>query len=175
MPKRFYTSPHPWSSTWHRSTVYWTCFFSKDTVKTLCQNTNKQAAKNFAKGKKYTCTDGTIEENCKFLGLVLFVALVPRRPISDFCQGTTFSPCPFLERWWPGTDSEKSLGTVTLSDSEEETNDRKKGTAEYDSWFRVKPLLDAVHAACQSFYHPNKNLSIDERMVASKAKTGMTQ
>ena len=54
-------------------------------------------------------------------------------------------------------------------------NDRKKGTPDHDKLFRTKPLMDEIRTACQAHYHPRKELAVDERMVATKAKTGMTQ
>ncbi|KAF7648308.1 hypothetical protein LDENG_00159270 [Lucifuga dentata] len=57
----------------------------------------------------------------------------------------------------------------------DEENERKRGTADYDSLFCTRPLLDSIRTACQAYYHPRKELAIDERMVATKAKTGMTQ
>jgi len=51
----------------------------------------------------------------------------------------------------------------------------KKGTEGYDNFFRLKPLMDTIKTACQAFYHPHRDLAVEERMVASKAKTGMTQ
>ncbi len=54
-------------------------------------------------------------------------------------------------------------------------NDRKRGTAEHDRLFRVKPLMDTIHQACKSIYHPRRNVAVDERMVACKANTGMRQ
>ncbi|XDV17603.1 hypothetical protein PO909_023437 [Leuciscus waleckii] len=59
--------------------------------------------------------------------------------------------------------------------AEDVVNDSKKGTSDHDPLFRLKPLMTEIKAACKSFYQPNKNLVIDERMVATKAKTGMTQ
>ncbi|XP_039521796.1 piggyBac transposable element-derived protein 4-like [Pimephales promelas] len=40
---------------------------------------------------------------------------------------------------------------------------------------RRKPLMDSIRLACKSIYHPKRNLTVDERMVACKAHTGMTQ
>ncbi|KAF3837717.1 hypothetical protein F7725_009485 [Dissostichus mawsoni] len=63
-----------------------------------------------------------------------------------------------------------------LSDPDEDVqNDSKKGTPDHDRLFRLRPLIDTIKAACKAFYHPHKYLFVDERMVASKAKTGMTQ
>ena len=40
--------------------------------------------------------------------------------------------------------------------------------------FRVKPLMDIIRNASQAFDHPCRTLAGDERIVAAKAKTGMT-
>ncbi|KAL7884563.1 hypothetical protein AOLI_G00073330 [Acnodon oligacanthus] len=65
-----------------------------DAAETICQNTNKQAAKNMAKGKKYKWTDVVVEEFYKFLGIIMFTALVPLNHISDFGGGITSSLFP---------------------------------------------------------------------------------
>jgi len=64
-----------------------------------------------------------------------------------------------------------------MSDPEEDVNDIKKHTQpdEYDTLFRLQPLMTEIKAACQSAYHPRKQLSIDQKMVATKARTGMIQ
>ncbi|XP_056242330.1 piggyBac transposable element-derived protein 4-like [Seriola aureovittata] len=63
-----------------------------------------------------------------------------------------------------------------LSDPDEDAeNDKKKGTPEYDPLHRLRPLYDHLRNACKAFYHPRQNVSIDERMVTTKAKTGMRQ
>lgn len=68
------------------------------------------------------------------------------------------------------------LGNLHLSDPQEDVeNDARKRTLTYDKLFRTRPLLDDICDACQAHYHPKKALAVDERMVATKAKTGMTQ
>lgn len=42
----------------------------------------------------------------------------------------------------------------------------------YDKLFHVRPLIDQLQTACQSLYHPQRELAVDERMVATKEKTG---
>ena len=65
---------------------------------------------------------------------------------------------------------------IHISDPDKDVqNDRKKGTPDHDRLFRLKPLLDTIKDACKAFYHTRQNLAIDERMVATKAHTGMTQ
>ena len=38
-----------------------------------------------------------------------------------------------------------------------------------------RPLYDNILSTCQAYYHPRRELAVDERMVVTKAKTGMTQ
>ena len=68
------------------------------------------------------------------------------------------------------------LWNILPSDPEEDKkNYEKKGTPEHDKLFRIKPLINDILSACQAYYHPRRELAVDERMVATKAKTGMTQ
>ncbi|KAJ8005295.1 hypothetical protein DPEC_G00145150 [Dallia pectoralis] len=61
-----------------------------------------------------------------------------------------------------------------MSDSAEDVlNDRKKETSDYDALFRLESLMEAIRTACEAFYHPLKNISMNERMVASRVKTKM--
>ena len=56
-----------------------------------------------------------------------------------------------------------------MSDPDEDrVNDAKKGTSAHDKLFRVKPLMCTIQNACKAFYQPRGNISVDERMVASK-------
>ncbi|KAL7395368.1 hypothetical protein ABVT39_015182 [Epinephelus coioides] len=67
-------------------------FFTDDVVKTLCQNTNKQAAKNIVQGKKYSWTDIITQEFQKFLGLNFYFALVKMNAVQDYWKtGSIFS------------------------------------------------------------------------------------
>lgn len=46
-------------------------YFDQSTIKTLCDNTNKKAARNIAAGKKINWTEITEKELCKYIGLTI--------------------------------------------------------------------------------------------------------
>lgn len=151
-------------------------YFSTDTMRTLCKNTNKQAAKKQEMGNKYKWTDVEVEELYKYLGLLIYTSFVSLPSIQDYWKKNHFMSVPF-----PATvmtrDRFRALSwNIHLSDPEEDVrNDQKKGTPQHDKLFRIQPLMDDIRNACQAHYHPRKELAVDERMVATKAKTGMTQ
>ncbi|KAM3842124.1 piggyBac transposable element-derived protein 4-like [Diretmus argenteus] len=151
-------------------------YFSVDTMKTLCKNTNKYAALNQERGRKYKWADVDVEELSKFLGLLLYTSLVSLPSLQDYWKTKHILSVPF-----PGTVMSRDrfraiLSNIHLSDPEKDVeNDAKKGTPHHDKLFRIKPLLDDIRDACKASYHPKKAPSVDERMVVTKAKTGMTQ
>ncbi len=65
------------------------------------------------------------------------------------------------------------LWNIPPSYSKEDVkNDERKGTPHYDKVL-INPFIDDICSACQASYHPHKELAVDRRMVATKAKTGV--
>uniref|UniRef100_A0A671M944 PiggyBac transposable element-derived protein domain-containing protein n=1 Tax=Sinocyclocheilus anshuiensis TaxID=1608454 RepID=A0A671M944_9TELE len=151
-------------------------FFSETAVSTLCRNTNAQAARVRAKEHKYKWTDVSISELYCYFGLLFYMAMLKLRSIRDYWrQDNLFSvsfPATIMSR-----DRYRTISwNLHMSHPDaDQDNDRKRGTAEHDRLFRVRPLMDTIRHACKAIYHPRKNLAVDERMVACKAHTGMTQ
>ncbi|XP_046874079.1 piggyBac transposable element-derived protein 4-like isoform X3 [Hypomesus transpacificus] len=151
-------------------------YFAADTLRTLCRNTNKQATINQRKGSKYQWTDIDVEELHKFLGLLMYTSLVTLPSIQDYWKQNHILSVPFPATVMPRDRFRTISWNIHLSDPEEDVkNDQLKGTQQHDKLYRVRPLMDEIRTACKAYYHPKKELSVDERMVATKAKTGMTQ
>ncbi|XDV48341.1 hypothetical protein PO909_017767 [Leuciscus waleckii] len=151
-------------------------FFSESAVSTLCHNTNAQAAKATAKGCKYKWTDVSISEMYRYIGLLFYMAMVKVSSISDYWRQSSVFSVPFPATVMSRDRYRIISWNVHMSHPDADMdNDRKRGTREHDRLFRVKPLMDTIRQACKAIYHPKRNLAVDERMVACKSHTGMTQ
>ncbi|KAI2645648.1 PiggyBac transposable element-derived protein 4 [Labeo rohita] len=151
-------------------------FFTESAVENLCHNTNAQAARAIAKGCKYKWTDVSVDDMYRYIGLIFYMATVKMSSITDYWRQDSLFSLPF-----PATvmsrDRYRTISwNVHLShpDADKE-NDRKRGTAEHDRLFRIKPLMDTIRLACKSFYHPRRNLAVNERLVACRANTGLSR
>uniref|UniRef100_A0A667XDB9 PiggyBac transposable element-derived protein domain-containing protein n=1 Tax=Myripristis murdjan TaxID=586833 RepID=A0A667XDB9_9TELE len=151
-------------------------FFDAEVLKILCINTNKNAARNLQRGRKYSWTEITPEEMKKYLGLLLYMAVLHLPKLLDLWRTKTIFQVPF-----PSTKMSRDRfmaisASLHMSDPEKDAlNDQKKGTEEYDSLHRVRPLLDMIRNRCMTVYHPKQHISVDERMVATKARISMKQ
>nr|XP_055054264.1 piggyBac transposable element-derived protein 4-like [Misgurnus anguillicaudatus] len=151
-------------------------FFPEDAVSTLCHNTNAQAARAKAKGSKYKWKDVSVTEMYRYIGLLFYMAMVKLISIRDYWRQDNVFSVPFPATVMSRERYRTISWNVHMSHPEDDkVNDRKRGTAEHDRLFRVKPLMDTIRQACINLYHPKRNLAVDERMVACKANTGMTQ
>nr|XP_023666075.1 piggyBac transposable element-derived protein 4-like [Paramormyrops kingsleyae] len=151
-------------------------FFSEDAVNTLCQNTNKQAARNVARGTKYRWVDIGVAEFYKYIGLIFYMAMMKLGHVRDYWRRNNIFSVPFPSLVMSRDRYRTISWNVHLSDPDEDRqNDAKKGTSDHDRLFRIKPLMYTIQNASKAFYHPHRCLAVDEWMVPRKGHTGMTQ
>ncbi|XP_068567600.1 piggyBac transposable element-derived protein 4-like [Cebidichthys violaceus] len=151
-------------------------FFSTTVVRKIIKNTNANAVKRKQAGMKFKWEVLTMKDFYIFLSIIVFTGLVTVHHRSDYWR----------KKWpynfqFPGDSMtrerfEAIFWSLHLSDpKEDEENDKKKNTAEYDRLFKIKPLYTQMVNACKAHFQPHQNLSIDERMVASKARISFKQ
>ncbi|KAK6301246.1 hypothetical protein J4Q44_G00293440 [Coregonus suidteri] len=151
-------------------------FFTTSVVRTIICNTNANAAKRLQSGLKFAWIPLTMRDFYIFLAILLYSGLV-----SVHERGTYWrKEWPYNFRF-PGDTMtrdrfEAIMWSLHLSKPEDdEANNTKKGTAEYDRLFKIKPLYTELTNACKSHFQPYQNISIYERMVASKARISTQQ
>uniref|UniRef100_A0A096MED2 PiggyBac transposable element-derived protein domain-containing protein n=1 Tax=Poecilia formosa TaxID=48698 RepID=A0A096MED2_POEFO len=144
--------------------------FFDEVLKLLCNNSNN-AVINHCSGRNFAWRQITIEEIKKYLGLLLYMALLELPKVSDFWRKNKIFYVPL-----PSTVMSRNRFMVISSNlhisdpAEDALNDQKKGTGDHDCLHRVRPLLEIMRNRCMAFYHPKQHLSVDYRMVATKAR-----
>ncbi len=151
-------------------------FIADKAVKVVCHHTNLNAEREHAKGKKFVWEELKSVNFLVYVGLMIYMALVKLPRVRDYWRkGSHLSvhfPASVMTR-----DRFMAISRTThMSNPEHDTeNDRKKGTPDYDPLHRLQPLYTTIRQACKALWQPRKHIAIDERMVATKAKTGLRQ
>ncbi|XP_035391616.1 piggyBac transposable element-derived protein 4-like isoform X1 [Electrophorus electricus] len=151
-------------------------FFHKEVIRTLCRNTNKYAAQRTAAGMKGQWTDIDANEMFKYLSITVYLGLVRPSCIQDLWRRDCLHSFPFPAFVMTGKRYIAISANLHMSDPAEDVRHyQRRGQPEYDRLFTLKPLQDQILTSCQAYYHPRQNISIHERMVATKARIGIKQ
>ncbi|XP_067270815.1 piggyBac transposable element-derived protein 4-like [Pseudorasbora parva] len=154
---------------------YFELFFSKSVMRTILSNTNEYGAKR-QEGKKEEWQEISVKEFKSFLALVIYMGLLKCFSLTDYWRKSHIYSLPYPAQIMTGKKFRRICAALHLSDPKlDAENDKKKGTPEYDRLCRIKPLYQDIRDACRASFHPFQNISIDERMVASKARHGLKQ
>ncbi|KAG1946326.1 piggyBac transposable element-derived protein 4-like [Pimephales promelas] len=154
---------------------YFELFFSKSVMQTIVKNTNAYGAMRH-EGKENPWEDISVKDFKTFLAMVIYMGLLKCFSLRDYWKRSDIYSLPYPAKIMTGKNFLRICAALHLSDHKlDAENDAKKGTPEYDRLSRIKPLYQDIRDACRSSFHPFQNISIDERMVASKARHGLKQ
>nr|XP_046250932.1 piggyBac transposable element-derived protein 4 [Scatophagus argus] len=150
-------------------------FFSTTVIDTLVKNTNAYGGKKH-QGQQESWHPVTRADMYSYLCLVLYMGIVPLKTLTDFWRGSKLFSLPFPASVMPSRRFLSISRILHMNDpAVEAANDQKKGTKGYDKLCKIKPLYEQILEACHTFFHPYQHISIDERMVATKARIGLKQ
>lgn len=151
-------------------------FFDAAVFRLVCENTNKNAAKNLEKGRKFIWTKISPDEMKRFIGLLLYMSVLDLPKMTDFWRQHTIFHVAFPATVMTRDRFMAILSSLHISDPEKnEENEQKKGTEDYDHLHRVRPLMKMICTNSKAIYHPRQHISVDERMVGTKARLGIKQ
>lgn len=149
-------------------------FFTSSTVKTIVRNTNSNAEKRAKAGSKFLWVPLTVAEFYSYMALVVYMGLVKAKSIADYWAQKRMYSFPYPQSVMSRARFQAISWNLHLCDlQEDEENNKKKGTPGYDRLFKIKPLYTDVLSACKKHFHPNREILVDERMVATKAGIGL--
>ncbi|XP_071402545.1 piggyBac transposable element-derived protein 3-like [Centroberyx affinis] len=151
-------------------------FFSSQILKTVVNNTNSNANKRKAEGLHHRWSPLTVQEFYIFLAVIIFSGLVHVQRRADMWRKVWPYNFRFPHEHMTRDRFETIFWSLHLCDvTEDEDNQKKRGTAGYDRLFKIKPLYQQLLTACKSLFQPGREISIDERMVAHRSMNGFQQ
>ncbi|XP_022625052.1 piggyBac transposable element-derived protein 4-like [Seriola dumerili] len=159
----------------HTPLDFFKLFFTDAVFRSLLKNTNAYGAKK-QEGSKTAWRDLTVDDLFSYLAMVVYMGLVKCSAMVDYWKGSRLYNFPLPASIISRNKFLNICRTLHISSiKDDEKNDAKRGTPEYDRLCKIKPLYNQIVKACKTHFQPGQHISIDERMVASKAKISMKQ
>lgn len=148
-------------------------FFTVEVLATICLNTNKYAWMHIMKKPTYGEKDGSWREvmpleMVKFIALLLYMGVLELPRLHMY-----WSTSPLLSGLLPSKIMSRRRFTSILAMIH--VSDPWLNSATAPKLGKVLWLLDHINERSANFFQPHRNLSVDERMVKSKARSGIRQ
>lgn len=158
-----------------RALDFFLLFFTTEVIKTVCENTNKYAWMHILGKQTYSRRDGSWEEvtpleMLRLIGLIIYMGLVevPRLHLYWRTTGTFSGLLP------PNIMRRDRFFALLAFLSVGDPEDAAAAASDGKTW-RVSWLLRHINQQSVNFFQPQRDLSVDERMVKSKARSGIRQ
>ncbi|KAK7915583.1 hypothetical protein WMY93_011344 [Mugilogobius chulae] len=146
-------------------------FFTSTVLLTLINNSNR-----YARSTNTEWTDITLADMYAFLAMTIYMGIVKLPTLKDYWSRIRLFNFAFPKGLITGKKYLAILSAFHISDPEDDrTNERKRGTPLFDRLHKIKPLYTDMRNACRQNFQPGQHISIDERMVASKARISFKQ
>ncbi|GLD57704.1 piggyBac transposable element-derived protein 4 [Lates japonicus] len=143
-------------------------FFDLKDVTTICQDTNHNAAKGIAKGRKFKWAELKPTEFFQFAGLLFYMAILKLPRLVDYWTQRSIFSVSFPRSVMARDRFLAIARNVHMSDPNKDiVNDKTKSThdPDCDPLHRLKPLYDNIRDTCKALCQPRKKISIDEHIT----------
>ncbi|XP_067283804.1 piggyBac transposable element-derived protein 4-like isoform X2 [Pseudorasbora parva] len=145
-------------------------FFTNSMLQTVIKNTNDYGSIHHSNPSN-PWIDMSLPDIFAFMAIIIYMGLVKLPALSDYWRVGNLYSFPFPKKLITKKKFLRICRSLHLSSLvDDAANEKRKGTARFDRLCKIKPLYIEMRDACKANYHPGQNISIDERMVASKAR-----
>uniref|UniRef100_A0A8C6T1I6 PiggyBac transposable element-derived protein domain-containing protein n=1 Tax=Neogobius melanostomus TaxID=47308 RepID=A0A8C6T1I6_9GOBI len=144
-------------------------FCSASVIRKIVENTNKNGARRKEAGIMKKWTSVTVKDFHMYLVTLLYTGLVKLHNHSDYWRKVWPYRFQFPAEAMSRERFDEIRITLSLCDPEEdEKNESKKGTPEYDKLFKIQPFYTELVDACKAHFQPHRNICVHERKAAKK-------
>lgn len=157
-----------------RAVDFFLLFFTAEIITEICKNTNKYAWMHILQKPSYSEKDGswrevTPEEMIKFIGLIIYMGIVQVPRLHWYWNTGSLFTGLVPPRVMARTRFKALLAFLSVTDPEKST------AASHGKLHRISPLIEHMNRSSPQFFQPHRYLSVDERMVKSKGRSGIRQ
>lgn len=108
-----------------------------------------------------------------YLALVIYIRLVRLVSLLDYWRQSDLYNLPTPSGIMSGRQFRHVSTSIHLRDPNTDAENEKKGSPAYDRLCKIKLIYHVIREASKAYFHTNQQISVDERMVASKARSGL--
>ena len=146
-------------------------FFTIELVNTMCNHTNVFAWMEILNKPTYGDSTGawsevTVEEMYRFIAVLIFMGFVDVKTLCRYWSTGTLYHGLWTRRLMKRDRFKAILSMLHVAEPGRNNNDKLRC---------VRPLLDHMKMKCKDLYQPEENVTVDERMVKSKGRSGIRQ
>ena len=150
---------------------FFNVIFGEQTYQYITDQTNLYARQN-PPPPSLNWTDVCADEIKLFLGMTLIMGVHKLPELEDYWSGDALLGVPAIVGGMPFRRFKAIRHCLHLNDN---TKAAKRGEPGYDKMHKVRPLMNIVNDNSLAEYHPHREISIDEAMIAFKGRSSIKQ
>ncbi|XP_051983016.1 piggyBac transposable element-derived protein 4-like [Xyrauchen texanus] len=167
--------PNSFPITYSSPLQFFHLFIPKTVLQTIVGYTNFYGAK-YEEEKGNLWQNICVNDLKSFIAIVIYMGLVKCSSLKDYWRESDYFSLSFpaqimsYQKFWTISSA------LHLSDTKDDERNRvRRGTSDYERLGKIQSLYQVIRDACKIYFHPFQNITIDERMVTSQARTGIKQ
>lgn len=149
---------------------YFSLIFTDTLLQHIADETNKYAEQNPV--PSYNWYPTSVPELKLFLGMIIAMGIKKLPALEDYWSVNPYIGTPEIVARMPRLRFKALMRFLHLNDN---STMKARGEPGYDRLHKLRPLLDALNKQIKAYYNPNREVSVDEAMVAFKGRIGFKQ